>query len=79
MIGELSRAAPREGSCDRGRPILARLRTQIDQWWCGLHGHTPLMRFEGERIFLRCSSCGWDSVGWTLDGTRPRVRFGKER
>jgi hypothetical protein len=57
-----------------------RVLTWLRHAYCGLHGHDPLMQFEKERVFLRCTSCGYESPGWTLSKTRPAVRFhGDER
>ena len=42
---------------------------------CGLHGHDPLLHFEQGRMFLRCSSCAYQSPGWETGDRRPRPRF----
>ena len=41
----------------------------------GLHGHDPLLQVEGPRLFLRCTTCGHETPGWTTTGRRPRLRF----
>jgi hypothetical protein len=41
----------------------------------GLHGHDPLLQVEGPRLFLRCTTCGYETPGWTTTGRRPRLRF----
>jgi hypothetical protein len=38
---------------------------------CALHGHDPLLQYERNRIFLRCTSCGHESPGWEVAGTAP--------
>ena len=37
--------------------------------------HDPLLQFEQGRMFLRCSSCGFESPGWDTGDRRPRLRF----
>lgn len=31
---------------------------------CGLRGHDAVLRFEGPRMLMRCTTCGHDSPGW---------------
>jgi hypothetical protein len=33
---------------------------------CGLRGHDMALRFERDRLSLRCLSCGHQTVGWNL-------------
>jgi hypothetical protein len=33
---------------------------------CGLRGHQMLMRYQPNRLSLRCSSCGRESPGWEV-------------
>ena len=55
--------------------FIARLVAWLGQFFCGLvHGHHSVLHFEGERMLLRCTSCGYDSPGWDTKGERPRVR-----
>jgi hypothetical protein len=42
---------------------------------CGLHGHDQLLQVENGRMFLRCTSCGHESPGWTSTGRAPRLRY----
>ncbi|HXE80447.1 MAG TPA: hypothetical protein VNK41_06830 [Vicinamibacterales bacterium] len=42
---------------------------------CGLHGHDPILQFEEGRMFLRCTSCGFETPGWDTGDRRPRLRF----
>jgi hypothetical protein len=51
----------------------ARMMDWLRQTFCGLHGHDTLLRFERERISLRCVSCGHETPGWSLDEAPPTV------
>lgn len=33
---------------------------------CALHGHDPMLQYERNRIFLRCTSCGHETPGWDV-------------
>jgi hypothetical protein len=57
------------------RGLWARALDGLQTTMCGLHGHDPLLQFERGRIFLRCSSCGYQSPGWETGDQRPRPRF----
>ena len=57
------------------RELWARALDGLQTAVCGLHGHDPLLQFEHERMFLRCSSCGYESPGWNTGDHRPRPRF----
>jgi len=59
----------------------------IKTWWqrasrtvssamCGLGGHDPLLQVDQGRMFLRCSTCGYETPGWTTSARGPRPRFG---
>ena len=41
---------------------------QLRQFMCGLHGHDTLLHFEGRHVSLVCTSCGYESPGWTVPG-----------
>ena len=58
----------------------------IRTWWswasrswsvtvCGLGGHDPLLQVNDGRMFLRCSTCGHETPGWTMSARGPRHRF----
>ena len=47
--------------------VVQRLRQVL----CGVHGHDSLLRFERDRLSLRCVSCGYESPGWELTETPP--------
>ena len=40
---------------------------------CGMHGHEMMLRFDVERLSLRCSTCGAQTCGWEIGG-RPAFR-----
>ena len=42
--------------------VSGRLRTFV----CGLGGHDVLLNFEPRRLSLRCTSCPYETPGWTL-------------
>ncbi|MGE5243807.1 MAG: hypothetical protein ACM3SQ_06240 [Betaproteobacteria bacterium] len=44
---------------------------RVQQAFCGLHGHDNLLRFERERMFLECVSCGYESPGWAVKESTP--------
>lgn len=52
-----------------------RLLAWLRQVWCGLHGHDPLLNFERDRMFLRCTSCGHQTPGWNIGVQRPQLVF----
>jgi hypothetical protein len=39
---------------------------KVRQFLCGLHGHDALLHFEGARMSLQCTSCGFETPGWDL-------------
>lgn len=55
--------------------IWTRAITHIQSAVCGWHGHDPLLVFEDDRMFLRCTSCGHETPGWDTGNRRPRRRF----
>jgi hypothetical protein len=40
-----------------------------------MRGHDSVLHFEGNRVMMRCTSCGHDSPGWEISGRGPRKRF----
>ena len=58
-----------------GPGILARAMGRLGQLLCGLHGHDSVLHFEGNRVMMRCTSCGHDTPGWEISGRGPRKRF----
>jgi hypothetical protein len=50
-----------------------RMLNWLHQMFCGLRGHDTLLRYEEERISLRCVSCGHETPGWELNAVPPTV------
>jgi hypothetical protein len=46
---------------------------------CALRGHDELLRFEKNRVYLQCMTCGHQSPGWTVEARRPVLRFESRR
>jgi hypothetical protein len=55
--------------------IFGRAGTRLRQLLCGIRGHENLMHFEGNRVMMRCTSCGHDTPGWEVATRGPRRRF----
>ncbi|HTL43303.1 MAG TPA: hypothetical protein VL262_03120 [Vicinamibacterales bacterium] len=55
--------------------LLERAASRLSQALCGLRGHDSILHFEGNRVMMRCTSCGHDSPGWEISGRGPRKRF----
>lgn len=68
--GQTARAM---GLTDEG--LSTRLAKWLQQTWCALHRHDSLLEFERDRMFLRCTSCGYETPGWTVKAARPALRF----
>ncbi len=66
-------AAP--GTHDETNTIVARAMGRLGQLFCGLSGHDSVLHFEGNRVNMRCTSCGHDTPGWQISGRGPRRRF----
>jgi len=54
--------------------VLDRLLGWIQQSLCALHGHDAILQYERTRIFLRCTSCGYETPGWEVATTAVTVR-----
>jgi hypothetical protein len=39
---------------------------RLQQGICALRGHDLRLRFETNRLSLRCANCGWDTPGWSV-------------
>jgi hypothetical protein len=52
-----------------------RIAVRLGQLLCGVRGHDSVLHFEGNRVMMRCTSCGHDSPGWEISGRAPRQRF----
>jgi hypothetical protein len=55
--------------------IVNRIVMRIGQFFCSMRGHDSVLHFEGNRVMMRCTSCGHDSPGWEISGRGPRQRF----
>lgn len=60
---------------DATNTLMARAMGHIGQLFCGLRGHSDVLHFEGNRVNMRCTSCGHDTPGWEISGRGPRRRF----
>jgi hypothetical protein len=66
----------------RDRPaagVLAKVMGRLGQLLCGVRGHDSVLHFEGNRVMMRCTSCGHDTPGWEISGRGPRQRFEGDR
>jgi hypothetical protein len=69
-VVDLPRVAE-DGTWDRLRSFgVSYLRQRL----CALHGHDQLLQFEADRMFLCCTSCGFETPGWRIGENPPRVR-----
>ncbi len=55
--------------------VMARAMGRLGQLFCGIRGHDAVLHFEGNRVSMRCTSCGHDTPGWEINGRGPRRRF----
>jgi hypothetical protein len=51
----------------------------VRQVACGLHGHDQMLQFAKDRMFLKCSTCGYESPGWELTEPQPIVTAAGDR
>jgi NAD-dependent SIR2 family protein deacetylase len=56
-----------------------RFAVRVSQMLCAMRGHDSVLHFEGNRVMMRCTSCGHDSPGWEISGRAPRQRFEGDR
>jgi hypothetical protein len=47
--------------------VNANARTRMRQILCGFHGHDYLLKFEDDRLCMRCASCAYETPGWEID------------
>ena len=71
----LTATAEINGQTTIGESVLNRAIGRLGQLFCGLRGHDSVLHFEGNRVMMRCTSCGHDSPGWEVGGRAPRQRF----
>lgn len=55
--------------------LVVRLVGRFGQLLCGMRGHDSVLHFEGNRVMMRCTSCGYDTPGWEITGRGPRRRY----
>ena len=55
--------------------FVQRVMGLMGQVLCGLRGHDSVLHFEGNKVMMRCTSCGHDSPGWEISGRGPRRRY----
>lgn len=55
--------------------IITRAVGRLGQLMCGVRGHDEILHFEGNRVMMRCTSCGHHSPGWEISGRGPRRRY----
>ncbi len=48
---------------------------RVQQAMCSLHGHDSLLQFEHNRMFLRCTSCGYETPGWEIEHGGAEVAY----
>ena len=53
--------------------VVSRAGERVRRFLCGLHGHDALLHFDGGRMSLVCTSCSYESPGWDLRHSSPRV------
>lgn len=58
-----------------GPGFIARALGRLGQLLCGVRGHDSVLHFEGNRVMMRCTSCGHDTPGWEISGRGPRKRY----
>jgi hypothetical protein len=68
-------AAAAEITYERMSGAVARGFGRVGQVICGFRGHDAVLHFEGNRVMMRCTSCGHDTPGWEISGRGPRRRF----
>lgn len=64
-----------KGQATAGGGLINRAMGRLGQLLCGVRGHDSVLHFEGNRVMMRCTSCGHDSPGWEINGRAPRKRF----
>ncbi len=67
--------AATEAGNDVSEGLVTRVMGRLGQLLCGLRGHDSVLHFQGNRVMMRCTSCGHDTPGWEISGRGPRRRF----
>ena len=68
-------AATENAHVDTTTGVMSRVASRLSQTLCGLGGHDAVMHFQGNRVMMRCTSCGHDTPGWDVSGRGPRQRY----
>jgi hypothetical protein len=76
---QLTATAHEEMETQSSETLTTRTLARIGQWLCGMRGHDSVLHFEGNRVMMRCTSCGHDSPGWEITGRGPRQRYEGDR
>ena len=71
----LTATAEINGQSSVATGVVLRVMGRLGQLLCGVRGHDSVLHFEGNRVMMRCTSCGHDSPGWEISGRAPRKRF----
>jgi hypothetical protein len=57
--------------------VIGGLSGKIHAFFCGLSGHDLLLNVEPTRLSLKCTSCPYETPGWTVKGQgSPMERHG---
>jgi hypothetical protein len=70
-------SATRVTPVSAGGGVIAGLSARLRVFVCGLGGHDVLLSFEPGRLSLRCTSCPYQTRGWTLK--EPAEHPGRQR
>lgn len=46
--------------------VFAVISQQLARLWCGVHGHSTMLRFEPNKLSLQCATCGYETEGWEV-------------
>jgi hypothetical protein len=76
---QLTATATRSLDTNSAATVFNRAVVRIGQWLCAMRGHDSVLHFEGNRVMMRCTSCGHDSPGWEISGRGPRQRYEGDR
>ena len=68
-------AATENAHVDTTTGVRSRVASRLTQTLFGLGGHDAVIHFQGNRVMMRCTSCGHDTPGWDVSGRGPRLRF----
>ncbi len=77
MTTEALRPAQTGSPADRDEQpptLLEGALRRLQSFLCGLHGHDSLLQFDRHRLYLRCSSCGFETPGWELSPSGSTTR-----